>query len=204
MKKSILITLLFIFSVSLVTADNHGGPGAMGTNGSGEQAGMDNLGIGQRVMAKVGMHIGPQGEQMNLERVQNRMQLRVGEFKADCDCNLSQEQVQNRTRLYAGLSNGRNAEIKVMPDIASETALQRLRLRNCNGECEIELKEVGRGEQSKLAYEIKTQKRAKFLGLFGTEMSVQAQVNAENGELIRVNKPWWSFLASEENETEEE
>ncbi len=203
MKKSILIITLFVLSIGFASAEQQGGPGIMGMNGSDEQAGMNAPGEGQRVMAQIGMHIGPQGQQMHLEKVRNRIQLRVGEFHADCDCNLSQEQVQNRTRLYAGLSNGRNAEIKIMPDRASETALQRLRLRNCSGNCSLELKEVGKGEQAKLAYEIKTQKRARFLGLFGTDMPVQAQVNAENGELIRVNKPWWSFLASEEDETEE-
>jgi len=49
----------------------------------------------------------------------------------------------------------------------------------------------------KLAYEVKTQRRSKFLGLFGVRMNVEAQVDAESGEVIRVKKPWWAFLASE-------
>jgi len=28
-------------------------------------------------------------------------------------------------------------------------------------------------------------------------MNVEAQVDAETGEIIRVKKPWWAFLASE-------
>jgi hypothetical protein len=28
-------------------------------------------------------------------------------------------------------------------------------------------------------------------------MQVQAQVDAETGEIIQVNKPWWAFLAVE-------
>jgi hypothetical protein len=32
-------------------------------------------------------------------------------------------------------------------------------------------------------------------------MQVRAQVDAENGEVIRTNKPWWAFLASEPEET---
>lgn len=31
-------------------------------------------------------------------------------------------------------------------------------------------------------------------------MQVQAQVNAESGEIIIVNKPWWTFLAIEPEE----
>jgi len=86
-----------------------------------------------------------------------------------------------------------------MPNTASETALQRLRLKNCNEEqgCNIELKEVGQGQQAKLAYEMKTQRQSKVFGLFGARMQVQAQVDAETGEIVRVKKPWWAFLASE-------
>jgi len=209
MKKNILLILLLVFGMTFVYADSEQGAGIMGNNnsGSGEQnAARDfNEGLGEMIRARIGEHIGPQGQEMHLEMLQNRFQLRVGNSSADCDCNLTQEQGQNRTRLYAGLSNGRNAEIKIMPDRASETALQQLRLRNCIEEegCQIELKEVGKGEATQLAYELKTQKKAKFLGIFGTQMKVQAQVNAENGEVIRVNKPWWAFLASEENEIEE-
>jgi hypothetical protein len=31
-------------------------------------------------------------------------------------------------------------------------------------------------------------------------MQVSAQVDAENGEVIAVKKPWWAFLASESEE----
>lgn len=132
----------------------------------------------------------------------NKKRLRVNNVSANCDCNLTQERVQNKTKLYAGLSNGRNAEVKIMPDAASETALQRLRLKNCVEEegCKIELKEVGQGEGARLVYEMKTQKRAKVFGLFKAKMQVQAQVDAETGEIVRVKKPWWAFLASEPKE----
>jgi len=63
--------------------------------------------------------------------------------------------------------------------------------------CTIELKEVGQGEQVKLAYEVKAQKEAKILGMFKTKMGVAAQVDAQTGEVINSNKPWWAFLASE-------
>jgi hypothetical protein len=97
------------------------------------------------------------------------------------------------------LSNGKNAEIKVMPDAASEKALERLKLKNCVEEqgCIIELKEVGNGDEVKPVYEFRTQRSSKVLGLFKAKMEVEAQVDAETGKLIKVKKPWWAFLASE-------
>ena len=112
---------------------------------------------------------------------------------------MTQEQTQAGTKLQVKLSNGKNAEVKVMPDTASEKAMEQLRIRVCSEEnnCQIELKEVGQGEQVKAAYEVQVQKQAKVLGLFKAKMQVQAQVDAENGEVIQLKKPWWAFLASE-------
>ena len=208
MKKTLLLILLVFFGMTFVSADYEQGAGMRGNNlsGSGEQNAAnadEGYGLRDRMMAKVGNYRGPQGQEMKLERLQNRFRLKVGNHTADCDCNLTQEQSQNRTRFYAGLSNGRHAEVKVMPDRASETALARLRLHLCEN-CSLELKEVGKGNESKLAYEFKAKKRARFLGIFNTEMDVGAEVDAENGEVIRTRKPWWAFLASEEDETTEE
>jgi len=140
------------------------------------------------------------------EKGLNKKRLRVKNVSVDCECNITQERFQNKTKLKVKLKNGRNAEIKVMPNTASETALRRLRLKNCveaEG-CRIELKEVGKGNKSRLAYEMKTQKKAKVFGLFKARMNVRAQVDAETGEIVRVNKPWWAFLASESDEEVEE
>ena len=136
----------------------------------------------------------------------NKIQLRIRNISSDVssDLNLTQEQEQNKTRLRARLSNGKHAEIKIMPDKASETALKRLRLRACNksNNCSIELKEVALESQGNqlnktAAYEIRAQKQARILGLFKTKMNVQAQIDAESGEVISEKKPWWAFLASE-------
>jgi len=58
---------------------------------------------------------------------------------------MTEERLQNGTQFYAKLSDGRNAEIKIMPDTASQTALQRLNLKNCTDDCSIELKEANIG-----------------------------------------------------------
>ena len=135
---------------------------------------------------------------------ENQFKLKVGgvEVKSNMQVGSEYDSVQNRTRLMTQLSNGKNAEIKVMPNTASERALERLRLKVCSEEqgCQIEIKEVGSREQTKLAYELKTQRQARVFGLFKAQMQVQAQVDAENGEIIRVKKPWWAFLATEPDE----
>ena len=106
------------------------------------------------------------------------------------------------SKISAVLSNGRNAEIKVMPDIASEKALERLKLKNCaeSRNCEIELKEINEGNTVKLAYELKTERESKVFGVINSKMDVSVEVDAENGEILDVQKPWWSFIASEPEE----
>ena len=100
-------------------------------------------------------------------------------------------QIQNQFRVT--LDNGNQVEI-IMPNVASEKAIEQLQLRVCSEEnnCNIELKEVG----NQAVYEVKAQKPVMFLGLFRVQMQVQAQINAENGETIQVKEAWWSFLAN--------
>jgi len=199
-----IVSLLILSSIGLVFAaqgpSDGTGPEHDEMIAAGGQDGNPTAGegIGAKIMA--GNYIGEDGQQMQVqEMANNRIQLKVGGIGADCDCELTQEMVQNRTQLKMKLSNGQNSEIKIMPNVASETALSRLRLKTCSEEngYQIELKEVAQGNQIKAAYEIKTQRQSKFLGLFKTRMKIQAQVDAETGEIIRTKKPWWAFLASE-------
>jgi hypothetical protein len=90
------------------------------------------------------------------------------------------------------LSNGRNSEIKIMPETASKNAIERLGELNFT----VELKEVGKGDDAKSIYELTGEKNGRFLGIFKIQARVQAQVDAETGEVISVKKPWWSFLAT--------
>jgi predicted PilT family ATPase len=128
----------------------------------------------------------------------NKLRIRTGEQEAETDLEI----YEDGTTFKTNLSNGKYANIKIMPDVASEKALERLRVRACNESlgCQIELKEVGSGNKTKAAYEVRAEKRAKVLGLFKTKMQVQAQINAENGEVISTKKPWWAFLATESEE----
>lgn len=139
------------------------------------------------------------------ENVQEKVmaKVQIGEKQIDSEVEV---ETDFEGKVKAKLSNGRNVTVKVMPETASEKAIQALSLHNCRAEdgCTIELKEVGNGNETKAAYEVKTQKEVKVLGMFKAKMNVQAQVDAENGEVIKTKKAWWAFLASEDEvETEE-
>jgi len=168
------------------------------------QAGEYGLGQTIRNRVKAGIYTSETGEQIKVsEMAKNRIRLHVGNISADCDCNMTQERVKNKTKLKVKLSNGRNAEIKVMPNVASKKALERLRLKVCSekNNCSIELKEVGkRNETKRLAYEVQVERHMRILGLFRKKAQVRAEVDAETGEIIRVKKPWWAFLATEPEE----
>jgi len=165
-------------------------------------------GLGQiiRGRVKAGIYTSPEGQQIRVRTLaQNRLRLTVGNCSVDCDCdqlNLTQEQVQNRTKLKATLSNGRNAEVKIMPDVASATALARLRLKQCDESrnCSIELKEVGQGEKARLVYEARARKTFRIFGFIKNRAEVRTQIDAETGEEIASKRPWWAWLASESEE----
>ena len=139
---------------------------------------------------------------------QDRLELITEKINAKTGLNLTVEDIKsldgNTTGqiLRAFLSNGRWAEVKIMPDSASQTALDRLRAKCVERNCTIELKEVGKlgSNESKLAYEVSTQKESRVLLLFRKKMPVMAQVDAETGEIIKVKKPWWQILAREESD----
>jgi len=212
MKKELIVFVMVLLILGIVSAANISGQAkqVQGQNTGEEseitkQIGNDS-GLGQtiRERVKAGTYISENGKEIEVSELANKLRLRVRNVSVDCDCNLTQEKVQNKTRLKIQLSNGKNIEIKIMPDVASETALQRLRIKVCSQEnnCTIQLKEVGTKNKSELraAYEMQIERHARILGLFRTKMQSRIQIDAENGEIIQIKKPWWAFLASEESE----
>ena len=96
------------------------------------------------------------------------------------------------TKETVKLDNGKvylnDKEVKIMPDTASTKALEVL-----GGKYEkIELKDTG---QPVPVYEISGTKMAKFLGLVKVQLTTKTEVDSATGELIKVKKPWWRFLA---------
>lgn len=196
---------LFVFLLIASMGFAFAVPGGNGSGNADETQNPDSINQQtqeqNRIQVQDGTYAGEGGQMLKIQTQENnRIRLETGGISAECDCEMKQERVQNETKLYVELSNGKNAEIKVMPDTASEKALERLKLKTCSEEnnCNIELKEVGKSNEDKqLAYEMQIERHSRVLGIFKSKMQVQVQVNAENGELIRVKKPWWAFLASE-------
>ncbi|MEM3405712.1 MAG: hypothetical protein QW117_01925 [Candidatus Pacearchaeota archaeon] len=214
MKNLFFLLIVFILAISLVYAIPQNNQNIGNQQQIGQQTQQKNQGDEkfianeiQSTIRLVNKEIEIEGKKVQIlekEQDRTRLRIRVGNISAECvnECNITQEQdkEQNRTRLRVMLSNGKNAEIKIMPDVASEVALERLRLKVCSEDnnCSIVLKEVGKGNETKLAYEMQMERHVRILGLFKTKSKVKAQVDAENGKIIEVKKPWWSFLSKEE------
>ncbi len=111
------------------------------------------------------------------EKGKNKIILNESEVETDEDV-----EVENDT-LYINTTKGRK-EIKVMPSVASEVAITRLKLLGFK----IELKDVG-----KPVYEVNGEQDVKVLGFMKTKMKVKAEIDAETGK-VNVKRPWWSFL----------
>jgi hypothetical protein len=41
---------------------------------------------------------------------------------------------------------------------------------------------------------IQSKQKKKLLWMFEVEVETKAEVNAQNGQIIKEEKPWWSFL----------
>ncbi|HVY01489.1 MAG TPA: hypothetical protein VHA12_01860 [Candidatus Nanoarchaeia archaeon] len=148
----------------------------------------------------------------------NKMKIRVanltdeqktiiaGKINAKTGLNLSAEDINANgtvgSVLRAYLSNGAYADLKVLPDVAAERAVERMKAKCEERNCSVELKEVGNGNQTRAVYEVKTEKEARMLFVFKTRMKVDAQVDPETGDVLSTHKPWWAFLANEKDETE--
>lgn len=198
MKKTIFAFLFVLLTTSLILAGNE----------NQNQQGILGQEIEARIQERVqerlqnGTSLDILGKEVKVKTENGKeIEIEVEGIKAKSKINLSSEydEVENKTSLKAELSNGKNSSIKIMPSTASQRAIERLQLKVCNPEegCQIELKEVGEKNQTKATYEIKAKKEGKFLGLFKTKIDVEAQVDAETGEIIKTKKAWWAFLASE-------
>ncbi len=133
---------------------------------------------------------------------QNQIKLRVRNQTARTTLDIIETiDENNNTILKIKSSNGNEIEIKIMPDTAAERAIERLKLKVCNesNNCTIELKDVPVKKANKLAYEIQVQRHYKLLALFKAKAINKAQIDAETGKILVVKKPWWAFLAKEQD-----
>ena len=87
--------------------------------------------------------------------------------------------------------NCSNSKMKILPETASLKARERLGELGFN----VSLKEIGNKNKTKTIYEAKAQQQGKLFGFLNVQADVSAEIDAETGEIIKVHKPWLSFLA---------
>ncbi len=144
------------------------------------------------------------GKNITFQRDDNKsdeLRIRSGNHTARTMFNITEE-VGDDGKTILKFENGNiSREIKIMPDTASERALERLRMKVCNesNNCTIELKDVGANKAAKIAYEVQADRHYKILGIFKAKAQERAQIDAETGEVISTKGPWWSFLASKQD-----
>jgi len=100
---------------------------------------------------------------------------------------------QSKGKVYREY-NGKVTEVAIMPDAVKEKIRERINQELT--EENIELQEDG-------TYRYQAKKQVKVLGLFRTRATVRAEINSETGELEKVRNAWWTFLASDVEETAE-
>ncbi|MEK6840326.1 MAG: hypothetical protein AABX79_00005, partial [Nanoarchaeota archaeon] len=136
-----------------------------------------------------------------------RYEIRGEEIEVEAEDGIDLEEETNRIeyKLRARLRNGDVTDIKIMPDQASEIALERLRALNFTN-FTVELREIMDRNIPRVVYNIETNKHGRFLGVFKLSLKVEGQVDPETGEFIGISKPWWAFLVlgEDSDQTEDE
>ena len=94
-------------------------------------------------------------------------------------------------QLYGVFKGNQTKAVRMLPDQVKERVKERIqaRLQNEN----IVLNENGE-------YEYRANKEARLFYIFKVKERVTARISAETGEVIRLNKSWWGFLARDVKE----
>lgn len=92
-------------------------------------------------------------------------------------------------KVYGLFKNNETKEVKVLPDQVKEKIKEKIKARLENEK--MVLNENGE-------YEFKAQKRARLFLIIPIKIVVDADVDAETGDVSNVQSQWWSFLARDE------
>ena len=99
---------------------------------------------------------------------------------------------KNESKLKVNLSNGEERDVKILPDVASQNAIDVFKSRNIT----VELKEVGNGTNKEVVYQVDGEKEVKLFGFIKVQAKLKAMVDSDTGEVSDFKRPWWSFLAT--------
>ncbi|MEM7817163.1 MAG: DUF333 domain-containing protein, partial [Candidatus Aenigmatarchaeota archaeon] len=82
----------------------------------------------------------------------------------------------------------KNISINVIPSVATQVVMTKEPMDEIkNAELEVENETIA-------TYKIEGNRKAKLIGIIPVELKIRARVNSETGDIISVEKPWWSFL----------
>ncbi|NPA76459.1 MAG: hypothetical protein GXN93_01745 [Candidatus Diapherotrites archaeon] len=139
---------------------------AAGTNGKGVVVTTMNMGAGKQL------------------RVQ------IEENGAVIEANGIKVKANTRVRVDGNVvvSERSGKPIKVDPVQVVEQVKNQIRVQNVE---DVELVDNGQGP----VYVVKAKKEARLLGIIPVDLTVDAEINAENGAVVAVKQPWWAFLA---------
>lgn len=90
--------------------------------------------------------------------------------------------------LYGIFKNNETKKI-IFPDQVDEKIQEKIKAK-------LENKNITLNEDG--YYEVQGNKKARLFFLFPVREKINAQVNAENGEVIKIRNPWWGFLAKDD------
>lgn len=93
-----------------------------------------------------------------------------------------------------GIFKGNETKEVILPDEARLKIEERLRAR-------AEIRNMVLDEEG--VYKIEAYKRSRLFWMISVQKRINANVDAETGEIIRMRVPWWSFLARDEKENSE-
>jgi len=85
-------------------------------------------------------------------------------------------------------TNKTKKQVKVLPATASERAREAVKMHKIK---DIELEVVDK----RPVYIIKGEQEAKLFGFIPTKINTTVEISGEDGEVVKIIKPWWSSLA---------
>ena len=116
---------------------------------------------------------------VEIKKNEDKLEIKSGTFSATS----KEVFVIKESKLYMQTSSG-NTQIKVMPEQAvSSSMIEKV------DNVELETSE------EKAVYSISGSSSGKLLLVIPLKAEINVKINAETGEIISTEKPWWSFLA---------
>lgn len=123
---------------------------------------------------------------ISIEGVENSNKITIRAQNSEVET--SEKMIIQNEKLYMELDNGEKEEVVVLPEEASSKAAE------ATEKSQVEKIEL-RQEQKRPVYSIMAIKRIRLFWLIPVSMKIETKIDAGNGNVLSVKKPWWSFLA---------